>query len=604
MKLRLRLRISKFITLALAASMVFTTNTVVFAGEVPTENQVETAEIEEAAPEESSGDAMTMDSTVNTLTPENSHIEVHDGIYYRVDNNNDSIRIPLTTVTYVTDKTDKKSKEPNIATITNTTDPVSWNNFYARALINIVLNGTNNTDTYLNFSAPYVVSENEAYPTSAHDHPMGYRNDQTYNSYRVTPIENGKSYLFVGYGFKEDEPKLLHVAGYDGLENSKVDHGIQEQDMPTIPVTEWDGRKIEYNKSGKHKFTRSKKEILDVKASIVTYSNGVVTEVPGVAVGNVRIDKKALKAASVALDYSVVENKGVVAIPDDTGKYVAKTRMEAYGNKGAGFANDIYVNEYAALGNTMPSFTMSVKLKGAEAKTYKKKVDKLLKDKAQTFFFGVQQCCVEVSSFGIDYLRYFYDNVSFTEDPNTGVKTYTLSFGNIEKDIAEKKLSDEAYEKNGIDCDKTFFGSRKFKISNFREKESKATIEAVGLVGEYLKDDTYKELATLKPGKDYKLVDGRIAGCPVKVLEFTENGNYAYKPMDHKMIGKNHGTDAIQNYSYTLSDDFNKDYENSLPSDLSQLGFKWAFRQSPIDGKMLRYGIYNDTDKGFLYSVD
>ena len=49
---------------------------------------------------------------------------------------------------------------------------------------------------------------------------------------------------------------------------------------------------------------------------VVTYSDGIVTEVPGVAVGNVKIDKKALKAASVALDYSVVENKGVVAVED------------------------------------------------------------------------------------------------------------------------------------------------------------------------------------------------------------------------------------------------------------------------------------------------
>ena len=68
--------------------------------------------------------------------------------------------------------------------------------------------------------------------------------------------------------------------------------------MDAIPVIEWDGRRIEYNKSGKHKHTRSKREILDVEASIVTYSNGTVTEVPGVEVGSVKIDKKALKAAS------------------------------------------------------------------------------------------------------------------------------------------------------------------------------------------------------------------------------------------------------------------------------------------------------------------
>ncbi len=587
----MRLRNRKAIALALAVTMVFTMNTFAFAEGITAEDSGE-------------------------LTADNSHIEVYDGIYYRVDNSDNRNRIPLTAVTYVTDKTDKKSTEPNVATITNTTDPVSWNNFYAKALIGTVLEGTNNTDTYLNFSAPFVVSQNR---TTEFELPLGYRETKDTYSYRVIPIENGKSYLFIGYGFYEEfEPKTLHVAGYDSPENSIVKHGIQEQDMPTIPVIEWDGRKIEYNKSGKHKFTTSKKEILDVKASIVTYSDGVVTEVPGVAVGNVKIDKKALKAASVALDYSVVENKGVVAVEDQVqGKWVAKSRFDFFKNLGDR-PDDIYVNEYATLGKTMPSFTMSVKLKGDEAKTYKKEVDKLLKDKAQTFFFGVQQCCVEVKSFDNSYLSYFYNNVSCTEDPETGVKTYTLSSANVEKDIAEKKLSDEAYEKYNIDCDEKRFASNKFMISNFREKEGKATIEVAGLVGEDLKDgffgdpnggDSLKELATLKPGKDYKFVDGSLAGTKVKVLEFPENGNYAYKPMDHKMVGKDHGPEGKPDYTYTLSEVFNVDdhYENDkfIPqSDLSQLGFRWSFRQSPIDSKKLRYGVYKDTNVGFSYSLD
>ena len=37
-----------------------------------------------------------------------------------------------------------------------------------------------------------------------------------------------------------------------------------------------------------------------------------------------------LKAASVALDYSVVENKGVVAVEDQVqGKWVAKSRFDS-----------------------------------------------------------------------------------------------------------------------------------------------------------------------------------------------------------------------------------------------------------------------------------
>ena len=109
-------------------------------------------------------------------------------------------------------------------------------------MIGAVLEGTNNTDIYLNFSAPFVVSEKEASPTPENDHPPGYRDTQRDHTYKVIPIENGKSYLFIGYGFYEEfEPKTLHVAGYDSPENSIVKHGIQEQDMPTIPVIEWDG---------------------------------------------------------------------------------------------------------------------------------------------------------------------------------------------------------------------------------------------------------------------------------------------------------------------------------------------------------------------------
>ncbi len=472
-----------------------------------------------------------------------------------------------------------------------------------------MLEGTNNTDTYLNFSKPKVVSENEESPTPYIDHPTGYRDAQTYNSYRVIPIESGKSYLFVGYGFYEDEPKSLYVAGYDGLVNSKMDHGVQEQDMPTIPVTEWDGRMIEYNKSGKHKFTKSKKEILDVNTSIVAYSNGVVTEVPGVKVGSVKINKKALKSASVALDYSVVENKGVVAYPVSN-DWVAKPRLEAYGDTGDYRSVDIFVNEYAALGKTMPSFTMTLKLKGAEAKAYKKDVDKLLKDKAQTFFFGVQQSCVKVRSFNYGLLDYFYDNVTFTEDPETGVKTYTISPDNIEKALGER-LSNEAYEKYRIDCDESLFSAAKFNIRNFREKEGKATIKALGYVGKDLKDgtrnDTLAELSTLKPGKDYRFVDGSLAGSRVKVLEFVDNGNYTYKPIDHEMVGIDHGPDGMPNYTYTLSDVFYKeeDWERNISrGDMAQLGFKWAFRQSPIDSKLVRYGVYKDTNVGFSYSLE
>jgi len=622
-------RIRKLISLVLAASMIFTMNTAAFAGEIPEDGQgtavEESAEVAactgEAAPEEAADDEAAVDSTDGSVDEGGGNDGLNDGILYDRDGK------PVTAVTYVTDKTDKKATEPNVATITNTTDPISWNNNYAQWAIATVLEGNDNRDTYLNHSAPIVVSQDEL---PEDKHPVGYRSPRGLNfSYRVIPIVKGQSYLFIGYGFgigygtgDDDTSFALHVAGYDGLENDEMNHGIQQQDMARIPVTEWDERKIEYNKSGKHKYTRSKREILDVEASIVTYSNGTVTEVPGVEVGNVKIDKKALKTASVALDYSLVENKGIIAGRKNGNevKYEAKTRMEYYGNNPAQ-SNYIFAREYAAIGKTMPSFTMSVKLKGDEAKAYKKDVDKILKDKAQTFYFGVQQCCVRLNG-SAPYSGFFVNKISFKVDPETGAKTYTISSESVAEKLAEE-FSQKGYNYR-IDNEEETFIQNKFKISRFSEKDGKATIKVIGAVGEDKKDsprimtDTYEEIATLKPGKDYNLVDGSIAGTKVKVLEFAKNGNYAYKPMDHRMVGK---AGADGKVTWTLSEayyeygeedeweDAGGQYDGSgreyIPvSDLSGFGYKWAFRESPVDSKYVRYGLYKDTDEGFVYSRD
>lgn len=606
----------KLISLVLAASMIFTMNTAAFAGEITEDGQgtavEESAEVAawtgKAAPGEAADDKVTVDSTDGSVDDGSGNDGLNDGILYGRDGK------PVTAVTYVTDKTDKKATVPNVATITHTTDPISWNNNYAQWAIATVLEGSDDRDTYLNHSAPFVVSQDEL---PKENHPVGYRSPRGLNfSYRAIPIVKGQSYLFVGYGFGDDDTSFaLHVAGYDGLENGEMVCGIQQQDMARIPVTEWDERKIEYNKSGKHKYTRSKREILDVEASIVTYSNGTVTEVPGVEVGNVKIDKKALKTASVALDYSLVENKGIIAGRKNGNevKYEAKTRMEYYGNTPAQ-APYIFAREYAAIGKTMPSFTMSVKLKGDEAKAYKKDVDKILKDKAQTFYFGVQQCCVRLNG-SAPYYYYFVDKISFKVDPETGAKTYTISSDSVAEELAEE-LSQKGYNYR-IDNEEETFIQDKFKISRFSEKDGKATIKVIGAVGEDKKDspriftDTYEEIATLKPGKDYNFVDGSIAGSKVKVLEFVKNGNYAYKPMDHEMVGK---TGADGKVTWTLSEAYYGEglggvYDGSgrryVPlSDLSGFGYKCAFRESPVDSKYVRYGLYKDTDEGFVYSLD
>ena len=76
----------------------------------------------------------------------------------------------------------------------------------------------------------------------------------------------------------------------------------------------------------------------------------------------------------------------------------------------------------------------------------------------------------------------------------------------------------------------------------------------------------------------------------MKVLEFVDGGNYVYKPMP---------------YAYGTGKDGEIHTYQSFNGDLAELGYKYAFRKSPIaKSKQFRYGIFKESNVGFVYEVE
>ncbi len=90
-----------------------------------------------------------------------------------------------------------------------------------------------------------------------------------------------------------------------------------------VPMTEWDGRTIGFNKNaiGVYTTTSKTKNLIDVAASLVQYKNGTVTELEQLKVNGIKFkDKKALKNASVT--YKTVEEKVKLKTLDGDNKEV------------------------------------------------------------------------------------------------------------------------------------------------------------------------------------------------------------------------------------------------------------------------------------------
>lgn len=163
--------------------------------------------------------------------------------------------------------------------------------------------------------------------------------------------------------------------------------------------------------------------------------------------------------------------------------------------------------------------------------------------------------------------------------------------GNEAKDGIAKDLTDGTTAYGVYDMDVDSFDFDVFTITKFNEKGT-ADITLNGYTGDAKKGYAWGGLKAINgKGKnpDYSLEDGTVANTPVKVLKFTDDGNFVYNGLEKG------DTDDKGAYSETWAD----------TDDLAPLGFKWAFRKSPEEkSKKFRYGVFKDDNFGFVYSVD
>ncbi len=556
--------------------MVFTLNTTVFAEEVAVDSVEETVEATVDAVDSEVAEEATVDAVVDDADDAAAASDTYedDGIYYTVEDDK-----PVTKITYASNG-EKKNAVNNVATITNTTDPVSWNNAYATSLIETVLSGSEGNDEWLNNSSKVGVSSNNGAGNLA-----GQKGANDDWRYEVIKVADGQ-YIFVGYGVASknnedkvaanDDYKAAYVAGYDTLEPRYEKEIGGYKLAAALPVASWDGRTIEYNKGGKHSFTTAKKEALDVKMAFVTYSNGTVTEINGIKEGSVKVDKKNQKAASVAYDTNAFVYK--VNNDSEDGKTIKATNLYANGNT--------VDAEHKTLSD-LPFFTIKAKV-GKDGKSYKKDITSALKDKK--FYFGIMQEVVSVDD--SDAIDDAID--AFKENAKDSISGDSISGDAIDKveDALAETLVNNAQELNqdfdAIDVDYGYF-----TVTKFTDKG--ATLTRNGYVGDDktgFKKTGLKAISGKGNNAEYSFADGSLANTTVKVLTFKDGGNYIYKPLD-----KRYDADGKETKVW-----------DSTSDDLAPVGFKWAFRQTPDkDGKKqktFRYGIYKTSNQGFVYSVE
>ncbi len=549
-------RLRKLLSVLLASAMVFTMNTTAFAEEIgevdeaveaAAEVQAETDGVDDGAEVDDVYDGSVDNEVLDDLNTIIQKMRGYSGIFV------DSKGNIITKVSYEKDGTDKKAAEATIATIRNTDDPVSWNNYYGRELITTVLFGSDVNDQYLNGKTVTTVSRDNANPglEKIHSMPIGYSNVE------CIPVKKGESYIFLAYGLEKSN--IVYVNGYDEMEEV-IPYAFPRH----VPITYWDGRTVEYNKNGKYKKTKSKREILNVKMAFVTYKDGTVTEIPGVDIGKVKVDKKNQKGASVYAESLSVNKK------------ITDREEQAF-------------PEFQKI-TDLPYFTVKAKISGKEAKEYKKDIDKALGDDSSKYYFGITQSVIGIDESIFDDM--IMDKSAYNVVSENGKEVYTVSDGNAE--IIEEKiaglLSDGVYHKEDYDgfyinyCQYSeSIGYYELLVKNFNGE--KANIDVFGVVGDSEKGYVPKKLNSLKYKKDFYFKDGKMANTDVKVLEFPDKGNYAYAGL-----------------CYTIDDEGNPFYYLYNPA---QLGYRYAFRRSPDPkSKTFRVGIYNRDNVGFVFSED
>nr|MCR4590195.1 hypothetical protein [Lachnospiraceae bacterium] len=575
------------------------------AGEISDSGYVETAD-EAGADEESTADAGSGDASLAGQPYDTGGIILDQ-------NGNTKTKVSL-----VYDSKDKGLVK-QVAAIAPTTDPVSWNNYYASNLIKTVIDGTDREDQWLTNKEKFFVSENTPGPAS-NILPSTY--DERYASIKV---DDG-IYLFVEYGLHGSLIHNMYVKGYDkyygsetaplpafsgGIEDlnkkkynclKKYGSGIEPDPdeyraifayyamagrIGSIPSIEWDGRKVVWDKDGKYSATKTQKEALYVKTALVKYEGSTLTEIPGAEVTAVKIDPKTIKKASI-------ENGGEITGIDV--KYYDKQN-----NKEQSVKANIF--ECKSMG-TLPTFKISVKVKGKDSKKYNKKIKEALAK--ESFVFGLFQRGIEVDdpTDGVYINEYYGDNSSmhyieeFGKTEGTGadtlsgcevksVKVVTASTNDITKEGGIQDTLVDWYGKGGykanLDKDSHELGKvydqdngrvldNGIKIRKFNNDKAVIT----DIVNLY-KDGVYtgKAEITLKAGKDYKLTKGKLAGEEVYVLDF-DGDNYTY--------------DKGVSFDY-------------YP--LAAFGYKYAFRKTPGEKtKTFRFGIFADSEVGFVYNAE
>ncbi len=205
---------------------------------------------------------------------------------------------------------------------------------------------------------------------------------------------------------------------------------------------------------------------------------------------------------------------------------------------------DSYYLEYKAAGNAKAIPTFTVKFKAADAaKASAKAIKKKMKDKK--YQFAIRQRLVVVrkpngSSTSLDPEK---GTLSFNNTAVFGSETYMIDTGTLD-------FSD-VYYNEGI------------MISKFNGK--KATITAP------FRFEGKTGATTLKQDKDYVLDKGKLGKDDTEITYIKEfKGNYVYS--------RDRG---IYDSDYMI-----------------------AFRKSPVDGKLLRGGVFKADGDGFVYSAE
>ena len=376
-------------------------------------------------------------------------------------------------VEYKENTTDKK-KTKNVAVITNVANPLSWNILGdpGKALMETVLNGED-TDV------KHIVNNNKDFELSSNDSSK-YRYDNIDHlkrgssklSYNIIPVdkENGK-FLIMGYGFPETS--LDEVDGYG-----------------KIPVTAWDGRKVDFDKSGLNKYTTSKRDDLSVKVAYVEYDaeKQTATEVPGVTVAGVKFtDKKLLGKATLSGEQIDI---------DGTDKYVL---LES--------------------GGKLPEFTFTVKVNNKDIKSdTKKAIVNAVKKNTEKYHFGISQGVISIYEF-TDLIPGFY--------PGDQDKAA----------VSEGKIKDNnSYLSSGDDDEHTVGG---LTVTKFTLKNGKAKANVSNEVYTWNGKKGANKYVKLKEGVDYTLKVEKLAGEDVAVLDF--KGNWTYSNKDSSLSGPKWG---------------------------------------------------------------